>query len=349
MLIHGPEEAETRTLTIVGTAVVLLCVAAAGMLIVANPFGGGAAGLISVTIDTPYVGQGVAKGTAVVMHGVTVGEVTAISSLPGGGVRLNADLQKKSVVRLTGTMNIDFRPVNYFGVTGINLIAGTGGQPLRDGTHINTVPKGNFTLQTLLSRLGEESTGVLTPQLIQVIDKATRYTDALDPLIETILIAGNGVARVQTVSTKQLLTNATGLSVVFPSTFDALVNLGDNLLKNNDTLWHIGSADVTAEEWEQKYLPTQKLATTKVLGLVGKLEATLLGHAFSVVDSVNALTDVVPPLIRPEGFAETLAELRSRFEKMYAGTPEQRALRVRIVLDSLPGVAGPLNAMGGPN
>jgi hypothetical protein len=41
-----------------------------------------------------------------------------------------------------------------------------------------------------------------------------------------------------------------------------------------------------------------------------------------------------------------LAELRSRFEKMYAGTPEQRALRVRIVLDSLPGVAAPLGAMG---
>ncbi|WP_238159361.1 MlaD family protein [Mycobacterium sp. MFM001] len=334
-------------MTIVGTAVVL-CGVLVGLLIVSHPFAGRAAGLISVVIDTPYVGQGVAKGTPVVMHGVTVGEVTAVSSLPSGGVRLNADLQKKPVAGLTATMNIDFRPVNYFGVTGINLIAGTGGQPLRDGTQINTVPKGNFTLQALLSRLGEESTGVLTPQLIQVIDKATRYTDALDPLIETVLIAGNAVARVQTVSTERLLTNTTGLSVAFPSTFDALVGLADALLNNDDTLWHIGSADVTAEEWEQKFLPTQKVATTKVLGLVGKLEASHLGDLISVVDSVNALTDVVPPLIRPEGFAKMLAELRSRFEKMYAGTPEQRALRVRIVLDSLPGVAGPLSAMGGP-
>jgi len=330
--------------------VAVLCgVVVAGLLAVFHPFADRAAGLISVVIDTPYVGQGIAKGTPVILHGVTVGEVTAISRLPGGGVRLNADLQKRPAAGLTSAMDIDFRPVNYFGVTGISLIAGTGGQPLHDGIQISKVPKGNFTLQALLSRLGEESIGVLTPQLIQVIDKATRYTDALNPLIETVLIAGNSVARVQTVSTEQLLTNATALSVVFPSTFDALVGLGDSLLNNNDTLWHIGSADVTADEWEHQYLPTQKLATEKVLALVGKLVGTHVGDLISVVDSVKALTDVVPPLIRPDGFAETLAELRSRFEKMYAGTPEQRALRVRIVLDSLPGVAGPLNAMGGPN
>jgi len=42
-----------------------------------------------------------------------------------------------------------------------------------------------------------------------------------------------------------------------------------------------------------------------------------------------------------------VAELRTRFEKMYQGTPEQRALQVRIVLDSLPGVAAPIAAVGG--
>jgi hypothetical protein len=79
---------------------------------------------------------------------------------------------------------------------------------------------------------------------------------------------------------------------------------------------------------------------------VGKLESKHVGDLLPVTDTVKALTDVVPPLIRPAGFAHLLAELRSRFEKMYAGTPEQRALRVRIVLDSLPGVAAPLGAMG---
>ena len=41
------------------------------------------------------------------------------------GVQLDADLQSGPVTGLTNTMDIDFRPVNYFGVTGINLSRGT--------------------------------------------------------------------------------------------------------------------------------------------------------------------------------------------------------------------------------
>ena len=59
------------------------------------------------------------------------------------------------------------------------------------------MPKGNFTLQALLYRLGELSTGVITPQLVKVIDKATRYIDGLDPFIESMLIVADAVAAVQ--------------------------------------------------------------------------------------------------------------------------------------------------------
>lgn len=96
-LLHTSDESETRTLTIVGVAIAFLCVVVAGSLYVFDPFAGRAESDISVSIDTPYVGQGVATGTALVMHGgVTVGQVTGIFSLPEGGVRLNADLNSKS-------------------------------------------------------------------------------------------------------------------------------------------------------------------------------------------------------------------------------------------------------------
>lgn len=347
MLIHGSAESEKRTLTIVGTAV-MLCLGLLGLLSFLNPFASHAPDLMSVAIDTGYVGQGVGKGTPIVMHGVTVGRVTAVSNLSGGGVRLAADLEKTPTRGLTDALGIDFRPVNYFGVSGINLTPGAGGQPLRDGMRISTAPKGNSTLQALLSRLGQVSTGALTPQLIDVIDRATRYTDALDPLIETTFIATNAVARAQTVSTMQLLTNATGLSVVFPSTVNTLVDTGVNALHNDQNFNHRGSADPTDDDWQHRYLATLQVASEGVFNDIGKLESKHVGDLLQVIGSVKALTDVVPPLIRPEGFAQTLAELRSRFEKMYAGTPEQRALQVRIVLDSLPGVAAPVAAMGGP-
>jgi hypothetical protein len=67
-----------------------------------------------------------------------------------------------------------------------------------------------------------------------------------------------------------------------------------------------------------------------------------------MVNGFQAIMDTTAPLLRPEGVGDTLVELRHRFEKLYNGTPEQRALQVRIVLDKLPGIAAPVDAMGGP-
>jgi hypothetical protein len=85
-----------------------------------------------------------------------------------------------------------------------------------------------------------------------------------------------------------------------------------------------------------------------LFGAIGKLEYSHTEDLLPVVDSITALTDVVPSLIRPVGISEMLVELRSRIEKMYEGGPEQRAMQVRIVLDSLPGIAAPLAAVGAP-
>ncbi|MFC5334602.1 MlaD family protein [Mycobacterium branderi] len=346
MLFQVSEASERRTLTTVGAAMALCAVAVWGLLSVANPFSGRAGDRLSVAIHTPYVGQGVAKGTAVVLHGVKVGEVTAISSLPQGGVRVDTDLQKGPTAGLTDALGIDFQPINYFGVSGINLIAGQGGHPLLDGTQINIEPKGNFTLQALLSRLGSLSTGALTTRLIEVVDKATRYTDALDPLTETLLIAANAVADTQTVRTAQLLTNATGLSVAFPSFVNALTDVGAASV-NGTNYANYGTWNVDDDTFKRVFVPYMDEASVGLFGAFGRLERTHVGDLLPLIGSVKLLTDVVPPLIRPEGIAETLVELRSRLEKMYVGTPEQRALQVRIILDSLPGVAAPLAAVGG--
>jgi hypothetical protein len=320
---------------------VLCLVAVMAPLKLFNPFGGRGPGIVSVVIDTPYVGEGVANGTAVVLHGFKVGQVTRVADLPAGGVRLDADLQSDSVTGLTNTVKLDFRPVNYFGVTGINLIAGSGGQALQDGMRINTIPNGNFTLQALLYRLGEVSAGALTPQLIKVIDRGARYLDALDPLLETMLIAANAVAGVQTVSTAQLLTNTTELSVGMPGFVGSITSAGQFYINSNNHLAQFGLRDFTDRVHQ---IRSVGLATTAlhVFGDVGKLESSHVGDLLPLIDSIKSLGDVVPPLIRPEGIAQTLVELRSRFEKMYGGTPGQPALNVRIALDSLPGVAGPL-------
>ncbi|EUA51181.1 hypothetical protein I552_2122 [Mycobacterium xenopi 3993] len=231
-MLRGSERREESMLTLIGTAV-LLCVVLAVLAAAVNLFGGRPPDRISVAIDTPYVGQGVEAGTAVVLHGVQVGKVTDVALSPGGGVRLAIGLQKGPVAGLTDKMNIDFRPINYFGVPGVNIIPASGGQAVRDGSEISVMPKGNFTLSELLSQLGDVSAAALTPQLISVLDRVTRYTDGLNPLFETLVTVTKAVADVQEVSTARLLANTAPISAAYPAFANATINLAARVANMN--------------------------------------------------------------------------------------------------------------------
>lgn len=367
-LLRVTEETETRILARTGAAFVLLVVVAIAVYLTGKPFGG-TKDVISVAIETPYVGQGVAGGTPVIMHGVKVGEVTAISNLRGGGVGLKTELQSRAIAGLTNTMQIDFRPSNYFGVTGINLIPAEGGQPLRSGTQIQVAPKGNFALQQLLYRLGELSDQVVTDQLISVVERATRYTDALNPLLETMIMVTTTVTDVQTVSTEQLLRNVTGLNTGLPGFLDALVNTGNlwvtsemgtgfNAEENRKNNPYLSTYDDARLAYYNEALHVMETdpdkfvfgrwgewlvgAKTDLFGPVGYLLSSHMYELFPVVNQLRSLSDVAPQLAPATDIKDTLRELRTRFERMYEGSGDQRALQVRVILDGLPGVAGPL-------
>jgi hypothetical protein len=375
-LLHASAESETRTLTKVGAIVVLSIVIATVLYLVVNPFGGRSRDVISVAIDTPYVGQGVTVGTPVIIHGVKIGQVVSVSSISSGGVRLKTDLQPRLTRGLTDAMGIDFRPSNYFGVTGINVIPAQSGHPLQGGMQISITPRGNFSLQALLYRLGELSNGVFNQRLVSVIERATRYVDGLTPLLETVLIVSTSVAKVQTVSTDRLLRNTAGVSVAFPGFTDGLIGLGNNFLhtyfvdfdsEKFKKIWKyypvVGDATrkhfedrvrllqetkATDEYFDKQLIPWFDAAQYNLFYPAGNLESSHMADLFPVIESVRALADTVPKILSPESFADTITELRQRFERMYAGSGDQRALQVRIILDRLPGVAAPLGlAMGG--
>lgn len=358
-------DAERRRLIIIGVSVVS-CFALICGLIVLQPFRGRPVGRIAVVMDLPYVGEGVAAGSPMVMHGVTVGKVTSVSSLPGGTVRLNVSLESAPTARLTDTMSVDFRPANYFGVTGINLVGGQGGNRLHDGAQVTTVPSGNFTLQALLSRMGEITGGVITPQLISVINRATQYTDGLNPLIESMVTTARAVTKVQTVSTEQLLRNTTGISAAFPGFADAATAAGHSFNQDSGlVIFNVTGSDAlpqqdivpvvaqpgqrqTEEYWQKRSRAMLDMAANSFFGAIGKLESSHANDLLPVVNLVKTLTDTVPGLVTPVGLGDTMKELRTRFEKLYSGSPEQRALQVHIILDQIPGVQAPMNAMGAP-
>jgi hypothetical protein len=341
LLLQTSAESETRTLTIIGAA--LAVVAAVGLtFVILKPFQGQPKDQLSISIDSPYIAQGIIEGTPVVMHGVELGKVTEISSTAGGRIRLGVNLHRSPSAGLTDAMQIDFRPINYFGVSGINIIPGAGGQALRNGVLIHAVPRGNYTLQTMLTRFGELSNRIITPQLVSVIDRITRYTDALNPLIETVFIATNTLAKVQTVPTERLLANATGISVTIPGLLNTITDSGDAVTHADNNWMHEGMGDLSDKQWYKEWgVPHWNAIVDGIFGSVGKVESSHVGDLLPLMDTAG-------PVLRPEGVGDTLVELRHRFEMLYGGAPEQRALRVRIVLDKLPGIAAPVDAMGGP-
>ena len=370
-LLRVDEQRHARVLTLIGGGfVAILAVTLLMYLVVVNPPGRIPENTISIAVETPYVGEGVDSGTAIILHGVRVGEVRDLSRLANSTVRLDLNLQQGPVDGLTDAVGIDFRPANYFGVTGINLIPADHGKLLQNGATISVTPAGNFTLQTLLYRLGELSHDVVTPQLISVMDRATRYTDAMNPLFDTMIKVATTVTDVQTVSTEQLLRNTAAISVGLPPFLDGTISAGNDYLMNDVG---VGFDPVKARN-ENPYLPfyspaemkyfdesSQLLATDPdkwvygrfreffhgakddLFSKVGDLESSHLYDLFPVLYQTRIMADVVPRLVSPQDLGDKLGELRSRLERMYAGSGDQRALQVRIVLDQLPGVAAPLN------
>lgn len=378
-LLQASPESEARILSRIGAILVLCIVVAAAFYFVVNPFGTKPRDVISVAIETPYVGQGVAPGTPMMMHGVQVGQVVSVSSIPGRGVRLEADFQAEPTRGLTDAMGIDYRPANYFGITGINVIPAQHGRPLKSGMQIKITPKGNFSLQALIYRLGELSNGVFNQRLVDVVERATRYVDGLNPLLETALMVATSVSKVQTVSTERLLRNATGVSVAFPGFVETLTGTGNaflqtryyrgfdidefkktykyySVLTDEQRLSMERAAQLFRETagsedyYNKKEIPGFNFTRDNLFGKVGYLEGSHINDLFPIIESVRTLADAVPKIVSPENFAYTLTQIRERFERMYAGSGDQRALQVRIILDRLPGVATPLGLlMAGPS
>jgi hypothetical protein len=194
--------------------------------------------------------------------------------------------------------------------------------------------------------------------------------DALDPLLETMITVSTTVTNVQTVSTQQLLRNATGINVALPGIMDILIDTGDKFLETSLGTGFNAEADLKGnpyvpfydEGMRKQYDEARHLlesnpdefvygrfkewmrgASTDLFAKVGQLEWSHIYELFPIVEEIRTLTDVVPKLVPAGDIAYTLREVRTRLEHMYEGSGDQRALQVRVILHALPGVAGPLN------
>ncbi|MGV0735028.1 hypothetical protein ABQF35_05170 [Mycobacterium syngnathidarum] len=340
MLIRGTDEEVARTLTRIG-ALTFVVLAVIGVVLRWSPWNDSKEENLAIVIEAPFVGQGVDVGSSFLLHGVPVGQVTGIASMPGGGVRIDGNLLRKDTAGLTDALHIDYRPSNYFGITAINLNPSEGGTVITDNTKMRVIPDGNFTIQALLSRLGSISSDVITPRLITVVNKVTRFTDGLNPLIEVFLVVGNAVAKTQSVSTERLMANSAAISDAFPEAIDGVLRTVDSMRKPLRP-----STSDPKYFWDNFY-PGIQGGVDALFGSVGGLlhdnQATLQSLSNVLIPALSA----VPAIAQSEAIAGQIGELRRRLETMYANSSDQHALQVRVQLDALSGGNGSVNQPGG--
>jgi hypothetical protein len=103
--------------------------------------------------------------------------------------------------------------------------------------------------------------------------------------------------------------------------------------------------DIPDDYFQDHFVAGLTTVQDGVFAAVGKLVSSHVDDLLPLISGIKTITDTGPVMLRPADIAEKLAELRSRFETLYAGNGDQHAISVRILLDSLPGVAAPLGVV----
>lgn len=197
-----------------------------------------------------------------------------------------------------------------------------------------------------------------------MIDRVTRYTDGLNPLFESLVTMSRAVEAVQTEPTEEQTQRlASALTAVPPFANELVISLR----RIHDFSYYPGQVrgpsasssqpivapyltdvsapslgDLSEDYFQKHFIDTLNPIQNGLFKAIGTLVASHVDDLSPLISGLKAMTDTVPVLLRPRDVAQKLAELRDRFERLYAGNGDQHAVSVRLLLDSLPGVAAPM-------
>ena len=341
--LRGTARRQALAVQIAATAVIVVVVVAValGMAIHGQQKN---SGKIFLGIDTPYVAPGVAVGTHVIMHGVEVGEVTELRRLDENTLRMTVALNPGLAVGLTDTFDLDFRPENYFGVTAANLRSSSGGARLVSGSTVTRTPLGDYSLSTMIEKGSLVVDGTLTNDVVETLDKVVRYTNGLNPMIQTGIIVADRIAKTQ----QALPSESIGY---FDDILQALPNFDRELIAALNGIFYTsynrlpdGSLGVNNELMDRNDIGLQ-LAAGKLFGSAGHLLQSHSTELPPIADVVQAMTDVIPDVLAHGSLTDRFRTLVEQYDRAITGPDGAKALNVRLdvrsALDRLPMLAAP--------
>lgn len=345
--LRGTDLQQARTVNIVALVVIVVVAVAFVVMVWVRPHYEKPGGL-PLSVDVPYVGPGVGKGTKVILRGDVVGEVSTLRKTDDG-LRLGLVLTPDQIHGLTDSFAVDYRPQNYFGISAVNLVAKTGGGQLIPDTILNRVPAGDYTMSTMLEKGSLAIDGTLTTSMITTLDKVIRYTDGLTPLIQSGIVFADRVAKTQQAMPSVLLGRMDDILDVLPAFSDQAIVALYNMF---DTQFNVKMPDGSrrVDDWHMDQADGGLyLAANNLFGAAGHLLASHKNELTPDVQLVQALTDAVPHLLDGGAALPKISGLVDRYNRAFSGAGPGRTLNLRLDLDEFPALAAPLAATGLPS
>lgn len=296
--------------------------------------------IVTVTIDTPAVGPGVEAGTEVVLHGAPVGKVTSLDVDQVGITSLTLELDRSSVAGLGRDFVVDFRPKNYFGITGLN-IADTGDAALgevRDGDHLTRDPGADYTMATMIEQGSDVANGSLVPETMDAIKRVLVYSSAFEPLIHTGVVLADVVERTQREMPAELIAKYNAIVDALPPFVDGSIS----------ALFHFYNSELRAagDEVQNNFTSTLKAISDNFFSMVGTLLKSNQANLTSTVQMATEAATVLPAIgqgvLTPVTVRDLVQRLDGAFTTKGDGTT---VLKVNLALELLPALAVPLTSM----
>lgn len=199
-------------------------------------------------------------------------------------------------------------------------------------------------MSTMLEQGSLVIDGTLTKSMISSLDKVIQYADGLAPLIRTGIVVADSVARAQRQLPSVLMNRMNDVLAEFPAfsreAAGALYSIYDSAY-NRRPDGSIGVDDAFMDETDKAL----ELAASDLFGKAGALLASHDAELVPLTQLLKSLTDPLPAIIGPATIDKLIAAV-AQVESAFTGTAEQKTLQLRVVLDDVPGLAGPLQRSG---
>lgn len=295
---------------------------------------------LRIVLHTNRIGDGVVTGTEVRADGVPVGKVEAITPDALGTQRITLRLDESRLDGLDDSLHVDYATANLFGISEVELRPGSGGAPLRGDSVIDLTGGRDpdvydATMGSLLRSLARMNDGVLTPQLVSVIDQLGSQVKAFTPLLQAMVVLARTVADHQTMP----------LSTVLRGFGSALGGGADFIGATLRVIAQIYGIPVLRED-RARFDATIGMVVEQ---LFPALQHTLnhAGNEFS--GYAGLLTPILSSAARmvptPDQSSTELSQLLDRLRTAMPDTPDGPVLNVDVDLRGVP-VLAPL--LGGP-